>query len=1102
MKKNESGRTILEMLAVLAVVALLTLSGLAGYSYLVQKQRRQQAVKDVATLVTGIKTASFTSRRAEGEIIPAGAVVKGPQMDPSHTILELPDSEKSYAVVTNLSNGAFSVELQFEPGTCSEMLQLFKEQDAVLFPQRLLEDEGNTRASTIAEDVARRVKSSKGLGIRARALDDNYELKSEFESVEVTNTDDDGNDIIIDGKPSTTSLKSVAAEVKKAACQAPEGMHLSGASVIFNCPTGLIPYNFRGEIVCSNCGPGGTYAAGADGKGKCCKQAYLCEGRCECPSGTMCNIADSETDRSLGKCVECATVPTQDVGNAACKNVHKKNGKWIWQRHVCNGETNRCIECLTHSDCTDSREGSVDAPSEKAKFCVDNTCIECNADYDGSTGPHDDKVPCLDDKLPMCKKGVCTACEGDQVWDVGLGECVCPVDPATGKRERSLSGGRCGYCLDNSKGNYTDEGCGEEDDAGKPICYDSRQNVDFIGGGTNAIGTTCVECFVDAHCTRDSNKPYCDTTTHTCIGCTTDPANPVWDSDTRTCVPCKDNQSGSNQDSGCPKDGNTTKKLCKPTGHETENGTNKAGTTCHLCRNSSYGANEATTDEGCNSTDKLCEAANGAYADTCRVCKDTVNHGANQDANLSKADAGCSDSGKPMCGTSGSEGAGTYGDKCYKCNTTLATGGKHHMGCSDDTPKCVTKSGKYGDSCTTCPEGKVWVNGDCQVCNDTATGANTDSGCGSGDWKDKPICAARDSQGNAKNDGKGTSGGQCAVCHNYQTGTATDFGCGSGTWAKKPLCNAAQGEFGNECNVCSDTATGASTDTGCGGSGDWKDKPICAAKGDKNDGKGTFGDSCAACVNDKDDAHTDTGCSAEKPLCDAGSGKFGNTCKEKPCSGSDMCIDTINRSGKGKNSCIKVSSFEGIYRGSDGKCTCYDHLKSDKISDSVSCNVDFDNRKQRRTSSRHRQYWMPSSAKNFYCDYKFRVEGEADDYVAGSYPSGISSGGTDGTHNAWGEAHDNWIQKPGAKNPCKSKTDGCKTTTATIKASSDKKEQAWLKVSDRWLREVAFTGYLWLDLANAHGAPHGKTKSGVNVKKGWQSGHSTCSHLGGWRDKD
>ena len=1041
-KRNESGRTIIETLGILAIIALLTVGGISAYSFLIRQQRRQETAKEVAQLVTSIRSAGLARHYEPAETIPVREAVKGPETVDNGTIMKLPDSEDSYAVVTTLNGGAFAVSLQMAKGTCATVLNAFAAQPASMF--KVASDGTRLSAADLKRDNERFVQGTSSGKINADRG------ANEVGGVRMNVVLDD---MTGDKKEEREEAKQRLAEMTSA-CE-----ETGRARVIFDCPGGSSGYSHVYGVYCNQC-PQGMLE---DANGNCCS-AYACGNLCACPSGTMC-------DTEKNACVLCATngPAGQQGGNEQCQHVYSN----AFNRHVCEGTTNTCVECVTDLDChsaigPQNPYGRDESGNYTHIYCRGHKCLECTVNYGETSG-----LPCQTLAKPLCDSGACKPCPAGKVYDPDLKQCICSSGishPETGA---------CVFCYDDQRGSLTDQGCGAGDYAGKPICTDAAGTNSFGVGGTNNPGTTCYECIIDSNCHAGE---YCEQTTHTCKACGD---GRIWDG--TDCRLCQDNRSGEVTDNGCTG----SSHLCEPVS-TTGNGTGEYGNACRNCYNNNYGENQDVRDDGCTDENKLCEAGDAKYGMECYKCRD--------DHARAERDSGCA-AGTPICLKSGTFNAEEvtyiYGTRCVKC-VNDKDGYNTDTGCTEDKPMCNGSAGQSGTTCSACPAGQIWndmLNSGCTVCYDSKTGATTDAGCGSGSWAGKPICVTP----TKANNGKGTSGDRCAVCINDKT-EGIDTGCTD----KQPLCNGAQGEFGSACttcpsgqvwngkicSVCFDTATGNSTDNGCG-SGSWAGKPICATPNKVNNGQGTAGNSCALCQNDKAEGTIDTGCSKEKPNCEADQGSFGTTCGN--CPGPDKCIDAAGVAGT-KGACIPVNSFDDIKRGSNGNCECLAAVRSQKVDDVQWLDygaIGKDNERgyhcERLQTHRQRLYSIPVK---FYCPRYMHVSDgmQADDFVAASNPSGIGTNSAARHDSSW-RTHDNNIITP-------------KVSSGTIQ-----KGTAYLVIQDRWAGGVGMNsgnnqpagGYFYFTQAKGTGDAGAVQK--LTATASWNSGSSATHPIGGYACK-
>ena len=62
MKKNEKGRSMIEMLGVLAIIGVLSIAGLAGYQKAMAKHKANRTVNQMAQIVNNMRTAFLNSQ--------------------------------------------------------------------------------------------------------------------------------------------------------------------------------------------------------------------------------------------------------------------------------------------------------------------------------------------------------------------------------------------------------------------------------------------------------------------------------------------------------------------------------------------------------------------------------------------------------------------------------------------------------------------------------------------------------------------------------------------------------------------------------------------------------------------------------------------------------------------------------------------------------------------------------------------------------------------------------------------------------------------------------------------------------------------------------
>ena len=118
---NESGRSILETIAVVAIIGLLMVASLIGYNFVVQAWRSHQTVDQVNSLVVGMRSGNLATRYQKDEKIPVQTIVRGLKTRGDAAVL--PDSSDSWAQVTSLGVNSYMIEMEVSPDTCVSLLE-------------------------------------------------------------------------------------------------------------------------------------------------------------------------------------------------------------------------------------------------------------------------------------------------------------------------------------------------------------------------------------------------------------------------------------------------------------------------------------------------------------------------------------------------------------------------------------------------------------------------------------------------------------------------------------------------------------------------------------------------------------------------------------------------------------------------------------------------------------------------------------------------------------------------------------------------------------------------------------------------------------------
>jgi len=721
--KNESGRTILEVLAVVGIVAMLTVGGLAGYSYLVQKFKRDESVDQVNQLVVNLKTSNATQKEEKGARVDARKVVAGPKISDQGNVM-LPDGNESSAVVYALAGSGFRVDVKVEPDTCEAMLKSFEEghPDAKVYP------DGELGAS-------------------------------DTQLAPVRNLTDDERTAFLEN------------------CQAGRAV-----SFVFQCPGGSSSYQYYYDNECHLC----PRNEEMDITGICCKftPGVSCGGRCAgCESGKHCTNKTDPKDTSA-LCVEC--LEDSDCPNTWAKHVcvgnvcvecannghcPARDGRGIWNEHngVRTPTYNACFGgrcgCQTNDDCAavvDSSGNPLPICDQGSHTCVscpnglpyvngkcacpsgtilyNGTCVKC---YDSAKAPTVDAGCENEAGKPVCDESQKTVIAGDSYQGVCV-ECLIDNDCPNkeGKGDKWCQNHQCYYCDAGKYHNATDHKCyaciddhpsTADQDTGCPLPAGSDHNLckGTAAGSPYKYGSSCFKCM--------NNKPEAQQD----LGC--GKGNPICDAADQeygnSCHTCKGTATGEGEDLGCSAAKKTP--ICVNSDLVAV-ASNVYGTSCKRCINDKTGTG---VDTGCTEEEPLCNGAQGKAGTDCSDCPEGQVRCGNgcakccDDHAALAQDSGCDASVKTMCYGNAqgvnyrTGGSNTGGTSCRECATNNDCVSKY----DDKKPVCNANSGYV---CEACPSTKPhWLQfGDrykCAYCQDDKAGNAKDTGCS----VNRPLCS-------------------------------------------------------------------------------------------------------------------------------------------------------------------------------------------------------------------------------------------------------------------------------------------------------------------------------------------------------------------------
>ena len=751
-KDRETGRSMLEVLAVIGIVALLTMGGLTGYSYLVQSHNRQETISQVNQLVLALKTSGVTRKYAANEKIPVREVIQGPKTENNGLVMLLPDGEDSHAMVTSLEGDAFALGLKVDAGTCAKLLDSFIGSGAFV-----------------------------------------HLTGSKYASVDRL-SDEEREQVIqncMDGSQSTGDF-------------------------IYRCPEGSNSYRYFYNNTCNYCPEGETEdrlgeccpeTGRCGGVCSCEKEGKVCDRDKDlcvlCTQDSQCwpkyEYAFSKHVCNETECIECKNDNDCRIdGGAIGLRGQNRDARY------CEGQ--HCVECRINHQSTYT-EGMC--PTRAKPKCMNGTCEPCPEGsiwddergvcrcpeglishggvcvycYDSTPGNGRDEG--CSEETPICVEqettrvtvnggsveasGACKACEEDSHCPTGVPNWYCenkaceqcPEDRPYVKVNADGTH-TCYHCVDDKTGDFLDSGCANDKTAenvlkrlckpeieGTPykygnVCYvclndkigNANGNRDtgcedaakLCDAAENGYGNKCHLCQNDRPDAPNSVDSGCAAGSPLCINKDADDVRIAYNVFGTGCTKCVNDQPGNGIDTGCTAE----EPMCGAA-------TNKAGVKCSAC------------PDGQIWNEKLA-ACNGAgdVNTCCAVCYDS-------DVNTNK-DAGCGEganAGKPICLTPGrkNDGTGTNGTACHECLVDA--------NCPTEKPVCNQQT--Y--TCEPCPSGTLYHNGECTVCYDNVRANGQDAGCGTGRFAGKPVCM-KGSDTSFIEGGTNKNGDNCVECMN------------------------------------------------------------------------------------------------------------------------------------------------------------------------------------------------------------------------------------------------------------------------------------------------------------------------------------------------
>ncbi len=461
-KKQDSGRTMLEMIAVLILVGIITLSGVFGFSWLVQRAKKQENAKHVNTVIAALQNSRIIRKSNINEPISIKSVVSGPKTTSSGEVMILSEEDGHFMVVTAMGLKEYIVDLQIEPGTCAEYINAFSEYSAVFKTGQTSKIDS---ATDLLQDIKQQNKKAATFAPLSSATIQNCETTGRFRAAfNVSGRTDAGEE---------------------------------GKVYLYDTPDEDTPAEFH---KCPS-------DKKEDANGKCCSE--MCGNLCECPSDRPYCSANS--------CVECTSNDHCDGGRICQSNAcvcDSSSGKiWMASECVCNkGEyenAGTCTPCAvgTYKDWLGNDTCTACAVGKYQDEIGQTSCKDCDGGQittrTGATASTD--CVCPEDKPKWNSTSEqCEACPANSEWSGD--QCQC-------KAGYTLKDGTCQACdtgtYKSSAGNTACDACPKgyyQDKTGQTSCTSCGTNQTTSNTGATAStqcvcnagytlnGTTCQQC--------------------------------------------------------------------------------------------------------------------------------------------------------------------------------------------------------------------------------------------------------------------------------------------------------------------------------------------------------------------------------------------------------------------------------------------------------------------------------------------------------------------------------------------------------------------------------------------------------------------------------
>ncbi len=673
---HESGRSLLEMLAVLAIVAILIIASLSVFNGLYKYYQRKDTVKQMNTIVTHYRSDKLVRRR-NGKILLKDIV-------PGATENTLKATDGGEFILEDGGRSTFVVIKKADDGLSCQDIVAEGNYDVVGY--------GNTEEGFLAPEKTYSVKGAK-TQLEVICNPENYQYFY-YNKDRSADKDDPNPKPIVNGEIADCPNEGEIKDKNGKCCQA-------GA---MDCG------------ICGGCKTLNKYCASGDTCVECLEDGH-------CPEGQFCEDY---------QCVQC-----KDVGKP-CPITSWRANTYCNSQHEC--ETCDDCQSWNGYSCVDDAKKALNATCTKnceceSGNCQDGKCQEATCVH-GTTYGAECSLGCACDSASgfVCRNNKCD-CPAGKVWDADANSCVngsCSTTFAKGASCSGYEAYKDGCCeaglscrdatcqcktLSRLEGGECNKSCGCETGT-ELVCNDSHQCVcssPKVWNGTKCVcpvaddtnsGKDCYEKYYPnttlcpgyyyyrpkAEGTRCSGSCHSCDNAGNCVNRTQSWTGRTWDNGNTNC--CK----ASATYNYCALNGETAPTACSDnkTHTTTSNSVCQVTTTTDLCTNAVLSTTYPNNGASCGECGGSC--SNG-------TCNDTPKQSYTYNKNVNGV---CTRVTETFCP------AGAPSDQCTLAKT--CTGCNACQTCDTSTGNCVADSSQNGKNRQS--NGKCCMNGSFQF-NDT-----------------------------------------------------------------------------------------------------------------------------------------------------------------------------------------------------------------------------------------------------------------------------------------------------------------------------------------------------------------------------------------------